>query len=206
MCWTTRSTNQRGWFTEMETEIREGGRILESSFFPSSRRVSAKTRDSKNPSAPVPHFDAVRSIIAIDHAEGKCRGRLHGGRSCWNHAGDFASRDENVRTPILSRLAMILKRHLGSDSSLGILRDKFIKFWICIDPHFFPLPVTFRSPFHSFCFPVIGFLWFSLPFFLLEKSFCGRLRALLFVALGIFWNGISICTDKIEVDCESILG
>lgn len=63
--------------------IREGGRILESSFFPSSRRVSAKTRDSKNPSALVPHFDAVRSIIEIDHAEGKCHGRSVALKSRW---------------------------------------------------------------------------------------------------------------------------
>lgn len=157
----------------MKTEIREGGRIFRVEFYPfvaPGERENA--RDSENLLALVPHFDigrdAMRSIIEIGHAEGKCRGRSRGAWSVGRSVAfeitlliSLRKRDENVRTLILSRLAVVLKRHPRVFPSFAILRDKFIKFRVCYIIYirvFSLLPVTFRSPFHSFPFPVIGFL------------------------------------------------
>lgn len=122
--------------------------------------MSAKTRDSKNPSALVPHFDAVRSIIEIDHVEGKRRGRSRGGRSRRNHAGDFASSDESVRTPILSRLAMILERHPGSVPPLEFYATSSLSFVFVSIRIFFSLYLL-RSVLHFILFSffrIIAFL------------------------------------------------
>lgn len=144
----------------------EGGRIFRVEFFfPSSCRENARFRE--NPLALVPHFDRTRRV-AFDYRDRPCGRQVSWTVAWWSVALKSRCwfRFERWRyLRFFSRLAMILKRHPVSVFPFEFYATSSLSFEFVSIRAFSLYLLHSCSSFHSFRFPVIGFLWFSYPFF-----------------------------------------